>query len=65
MSNETRILREPEVLKRTGLSRSTLLRQRKRGQFPRAVKIGESAIGFASDEVDKWLEARLAEREVA
>ena len=35
-----RILRLPEVLERTGLSRSTLFRRMRAGEFPQSVKLG-------------------------
>ena len=58
-------LRLPDVVKRTGLSRSTIYRAESRGQFPRHVKLGEHASGWLAHEVDAYLAARVAERDAA
>jgi prophage regulatory protein len=55
----TRLLRIPEVLARTGLSRSRLYAD---PTFPRSVKIGERAVAWVEDEISDWVAARIAER---
>ena len=57
-----RLLRMPEVLARTGLSRSRLYAD---PTFPRSVKIGERAVAWVEDEIGDWVAARIAEREKA
>ena len=57
-----RLLRIPEVLARTGLSRSRLYAE---PTFPRSVKIGERAVAWVEDEVSAWVEDRIAKREDA
>jgi len=52
------ILREPEVERRTGLSRSTLRRKEHNGTFPERVQLGENSVGWRSDEVESWLQMR-------
>ena len=59
------ILRLPEVITKTGRSRSTLYADIEAGKFPKPVKLGARAIGFVADEVDAWIAERIAEREVA
>lgn len=54
-----RILREPEVRARTGLSGSTIRRRVKDGAFPKPVAIGRRAVGWFEDELADFLE-RLA-----
>lgn len=58
----TRLLRLPEVLSRTGLSRSTLYAD---PTFPKSVKVGQRAVAWAETEIDAWIEARLEAREAA
>ena len=58
------ILRLPEVITKTGRSRSTLYADIEAGKFPKPVKLGARAIGFVADEVDAWIAARIAEREL-
>lgn len=55
----SRLLRMPEVLARTGLSRSKLYATT---DFPRPVKIGERAVAWVEDEIQEWIDARIAER---
>ena len=45
----------------TSLSRSTINRHRKVGDFPKAVKITNNRIGFVVSEVDEWLGSRPRE----
>jgi len=56
MSNN--LHRLPQVLQITGLSRSTLYRQVKLGQFPQPVKIGPRAIAWRETDLEKWLKSR-------
>lgn len=59
------ILRLPEVIAKTGRSRSTLYADIEAGKFPKPVKLGARAIGFVADEIDDWIAERIAEREAA
>lgn len=64
-ANMTRILRRPDVEAQTGLSRSGIYDLMKAGKFPRPVPLGEKAVGWIEAEIEAWIEARVAEREVA
>ena len=55
----TTLLRVPEVIRRTGLARSTLYRDIATGTFPRPVKIGVGSVAFEESEVQEWIEARI------
>ena len=57
----TRFLRLPEVLERTGLSRSTIYVRLAAGCFPRPVALGGRAVGWIEAEVDEWIRERIAE----
>ncbi len=59
------ILRRPEVESRTGLSRSTLYTMMAEGNFPRPVKLGARAVGWAESEIAAWLDGRKAARVTA
>ena len=56
-----RFLRLPEVLERTGLSRSTIYVRLEQGLFPRPVSLGGRAVGWIESEVDEWISERIAE----
>lgn len=55
-----RFLRLPEVLDRTGLSRSTIYVRLDQGRFPRPVSLGARAVGWIEAEVDEWIRERIA-----
>lgn len=57
MSQQT-IIRLPQAIARTGLSRSSLYAYIKAGKFPKPILLGVRAIGFLSSEVDEWIDAR-------
>ena len=57
---QVRFLRLPEVLARTGLSRSTIYVRLDQGRFPRPVSLGARAVGWLESEVDEWIRERIA-----
>ncbi|WP_194720922.1 helix-turn-helix transcriptional regulator [Noviherbaspirillum malthae] len=54
------IIRLPEVRARTGLSRSSIYNFIKAGAFPSSIPLGARAIGWDSDAIDAWIDARVA-----
>ncbi len=60
-----KILRLPNVLDRTGLSRSTVYQRVMEGRFPRPVSLGARAVGWIETEVDEWIARQIeASREI-
>jgi prophage regulatory protein len=57
-----RLIRQPEVLRRVGISKSTLWDWIKADRFPRPVRIGERAVAWKSSEIDRWIEGRVEAR---
>jgi len=57
------VIRLPEVLTRTGLSRSTIYAMISVGAFPKPVKLGLRAVGWPEAEVGDWLVSRLTIRD--
>ncbi len=55
---EARMLRVPEVMARTGLSRTTLWRRVRAGTFPPPTELGENSIGWPESEISAWLAKR-------
>ena len=56
-----RIMRIPEVVEVTGLSRTTIWRRVKSGDFPAPVRLGNLAtrsVGWRESEIRKWIESR-------
>lgn len=54
----TNVLRLPDVLHRTGLSRSTIYAWVAMGIFPKPMRLGLRAIGWRESDVEAWLVAR-------
>jgi prophage regulatory protein len=52
------ILRKPAVRDRVGLSDAQIWRLEKAGKFPARLQISANAVGWYSDEIDAWIEAR-------
>lgn len=56
MNEELSLLRLPEVIQRTGLSRATIYRFIEKNAFPQPVKILNSRIvSWRSDEIQAWI----------
>jgi prophage regulatory protein len=54
----TTLLRLPDVIRATGLSRSAIYRLEARGDFPARVRLSVRATAWRSDLVSAWIEAR-------
>ena len=54
-----RLLRFPAVRERTGLSRSTIWRLERRGDFPRHRRISANAVAWVEEEVTRWIQLRI------
>lgn len=52
------MLRVREVMRITGLARSTVYKLIHDGKFPRPVKLGARAVAWRSDVVNGWIEDR-------
>ena len=53
-----KILRTPEVTNITGLSRTTLWRLERRGDFPRRIRLSPNSTGWLESEIEGWIESR-------
>lgn len=60
-----RFLRLPEVVEAVGKCRSWVYEAAKKGEFPRPIKLGPSTVVWDAEEVAKWQEARIRERDEA
>lgn len=55
-----RFLRLNEVKRLVGLGRSAIYDKIKRGEFPAPVHLGARAVAWLSDEIDGWIDSRIA-----
>ena len=53
-----RLIRLPEVLRATGLSRTTLYRKISHGQFPEPVRLGPRPVAWRECDVAAWINSR-------
>jgi prophage regulatory protein len=53
------MLRRRDVLRRTGLSRSTIYAYIAAKQFPSPIPLGPRAVGWVEDEINAWIEERI------
>lgn len=53
-------LRLPEVLRVTGLSRSSVYKRISAGNFPRPIKLGERAAAWRQSQIARWQAEREA-----
>lgn len=58
-----RIIRLPEVIALTGLSRSSIYRKISDKRFPRRISLGGNAVGWAEGEIQQWILDRMADRD--
>ena len=56
----TAILRLPAVMARTGLSRSTIYLRIANNEFPRSVSLGGRSVGWLEQDINEWLEKKIA-----
>lgn len=57
-----RIMRLPQVQAATGFGRAWIYELMSEGKFPKAHKIGARAVGWDSQEVERWVADRLEGR---
>lgn len=57
-----KIVRLPEVIERTSLSRSTIYEMMAEGRFPRPVKLNRRSNGWIEAEINAWLDSRIVTR---
>lgn len=50
-----KILRTPEVMALTRLSRVTIWRMEKAGQFPKRLQISRNSVGWLESEIHSWI----------
>jgi len=55
---ENIVLREKDVVKKTGLTRGTIRNLEKKGDFPKRIKLTGKAIGWRSADINDWIESR-------
>lgn len=60
-----RLIKLPEVIKMTGISRTEIYRLEAVGKFPKRVPLSERSTAWVEAEVAAWVRAKIAAREEA
>jgi prophage regulatory protein len=55
----SKFIRFAVVRERTGLSRSTIWRLERRGDFPKHRRISANAVAWVEEEVQKWITSKI------
>ena len=55
-----KLLRFPAVRERTGLSRSTIWRLERRGEFPKHHRIAPNVVAWVEEDVSDWIQLRTS-----
>ena len=58
------ILRLPQVIKHTGLSRSSIYLRIANNEFPESVSLGGRAVGWLESDIDEWIVTRIEDSRV-
>ncbi|RRQ22915.1 helix-turn-helix transcriptional regulator [Thiohalobacter thiocyanaticus] len=58
MQQPDKILRTAEVMQMTGMSRSTLWRAYRHGDFPTPIRITDKSVGWRLSDVQRWIADR-------
>jgi prophage regulatory protein len=53
-----RLLRIQEVIRVTGLSRMTIYRYEKTGEFPKRRRIGKNSVRWLDQDIETWMTTR-------
>jgi prophage regulatory protein len=56
-----KILRLPEVMKNTGLARSTIYKMMSAKNFPIQISLGSKSVGWLECDIENWILNRIAE----
>ena len=56
MSERDKILRMPDIVSLTGLSRTTIYRKIKEGTFPTQLHISDHCCGWRASTIERWME---------
>jgi prophage regulatory protein len=56
------LLRQPQLLRRVSISRTSLQRMMAAGTFPKPQKIGARAVAWRESDIENWIASRFGPR---
>lgn len=57
-----KLLKLPEVIKKTCMCRTTIYSMINEGKFPKQIKLRERSVAWVEEEVDNWIKDKIKER---
>ena len=60
---DKKFIKLPTVMDLTGYRRTSIFDKVAEGSFPAPVKLGPRAVAWVSEEIESWMDARIAERD--
>lgn len=54
-----RVMPAPAVLQKVNLSRTTIWRMVKRGEFPKPIRLSPGRVGWSANTVEQWLASKM------
>ena len=54
-----KIIRLPEVIKSTGLARSTIYKMIAANNFPAQIALGSKSVGWVEAEIQNWIQEKI------
>ena len=60
---DKKFIKLPTVMDLTGYRRTSIFDKVAEGTFPAPVKLGPRAVAWVSEEIESWMDARIAERD--
>lgn len=64
-SSAGRLIRLPEVMRLTAMSRSAIYRAEELGEFPPRCRVGARSVAWVEEEICAWITARAGARSAA
>ncbi len=55
------ILRPSQVARMLGISKPTIWRLEKKGDFPPKIQLGSNMTGYLADDIEEWISKRITE----
>ena len=65
MEIQSKFIRLPVVIEKTGYRRTAIYKKISEGSFPRPVNLGPRAIAWLEEEIQEWMNERITERDSA
>lgn len=59
--NHQKLIRFPEVIRKTGFGKTWIYELIKAGKFPSQVKTGFRTVAFIESEIDAWIDKTIAD----